>query len=160
MLAAHYPKALFDEYLAYDETSSTLLRWKKRPGTTVKVGDEVGNRACGGYWRFQLKGKTWKLHRVIYIMLNGEIDRDLDVDHKDRNKDNNHPSNLEAKTCSGNNLNKQKGKGRYARKRGNRWEAHYTMPVTRKYVYVGRFETEEKARMMAMAHRLESYWVI
>jgi stalled ribosome alternative rescue factor ArfA len=160
MLAAHYPKALFDEYLAYDETSSTLLRWKKRPGTTVKVGDEAGGKGSDGYWRFQLKGKAWKLHRVIYIILNGEIDRDLDVDHKDRNKDNNHPSNLEAKTCAANNFNKRKGKGRYARKRYHKWEAYYTVPGVNKYVYVGYFETEEKARMMTMAHRLESYWVI
>lgn len=160
MQARHYPFELFDEYLAYDETSSTLLRWKKRPGRLVKVGDEAGKKGSDGYWRFQLKGKSWKLHRVVYVLTHGQIARDLDVDHDDRNKDNNHPSNLVAKTCKGNNSNKAKRLAKYARRRRNRWESHFTMPVSRKYVYVGTYDTEQEAHLAAVSRRLELYWAI
>jgi hypothetical protein len=160
MKARHYPQALFAEYLTYDETSSTLLRWIKKPSACIRVGTEAGNRGTDGYWRLQLKRKQWKLHRVLYVLLNGEISDELSVDHLDRNKNNNHPSNLKPKTCSENNLNKAKKPARYARKRGNRWESYFTMPVTHKYVHVGTFDTQEEAHLAAAARRLELYWVL
>jgi len=160
MQARHYPFELFDEYLSYDETSSTLLRWKKRPSTLVKAGDEAGGKGADGYWRLQLKGKAWKLHRVIYVLTHGEVARELDVDHVDRNKDNNHPSNLLQKTCSQNNLNKAKRLAKYTTRRGNRWESYFHSPLTRKYVYVGSYNTEQEAHIAAVARRLELYWAV
>jgi hypothetical protein len=160
MRARHYPFELFDEYLEYDETSSTLLRWKKNPGTRQQKGLEAGGKGRDMYWRLQLKGKAWKVHRVIYVLTHGSVDRDLHVDHADRNKDNNHPSNLIAKTCSENCRNKVSGRGKYARRRNNRWEGHFTMPRSRKYVHVGTYDTELEARLAAVARRLELYWAI
>ena len=161
MRARPYPFDLFDEYLEYDQTSSTLLRWKKSPNIRQQNGLEAGGKGPDGYWRLQLKGKTWKVHRVIYVLTHGSVNQDLHVDHADRNRDNNHPSNLIARTCSENNSNKVSGRGKYARRRShNRWEAHFTMPISRKYVYVGTYDTELEAHLAAVARRLELYWAI
>jgi len=160
MKPRHYPFELFDEYLEYDETSSTLLRWKKNPSIRQQKGLEAGNKGPDGYWRLQLKGRTWKLHRVIYTLIHGAVDQGLVVDHLDRNKDNNHPSNLVAKTQSGNRLNRVSGRGKYARRKGSKWEAHFTMPSEGRYVHVGTFNTKREARLAAVARRLELYWQI
>ena len=160
MKSRPYPQALFAEYLEYDETSSTLLRWKKGPSRSVKTGSEAGGKGQDGYWCLQLKGKAWKLHRVVYALLYADPDPNLQVDHLDRNKDNNHPTNLALKTGSGNCLNKAKKLAKYARKRKKRWESYFTMPETRKYVHVGTFSTESEAHLAAVAMRLELYWVL
>lgn len=50
-----------------------------------------------GWWRggTARKGKTY-LHRDVWMSVNGPIPKGHDINHIDHDKDNNHPSNLEA----------------------------------------------------------------
>lgn len=60
-----------------------------------------------GYWSVRFKGKTLKLHRVVWVLHNKtDLDSNLPIDHVDRNKDNNRPENLRLTTDRENNLNK------------------------------------------------------
>jgi hypothetical protein len=89
----------YKQYLYYDETSPSGLRWSvTRNGNAKKDSVAGGLTADGRYWKIQLNKKTYYLHRVVWEMHNGRIPDDLVVNHKDNNPHNNKISNLEV--CS------------------------------------------------------------
>lgn len=96
------------EFFYYDPTSPSGLRYAKNTyknrGALIKSKDEVAGRIfktkdgkalC---WRVNLninKVKyTFKVHRIIWCLLNEEIDEDLVIDHIDNNPLNNNIDNL------------------------------------------------------------------
>ena len=87
------------EFVYYDETSPTFLRWKTKH--TRKV---VKDAPAGYYserndsWYVRINRKCYLLHRVVYLLENGEIPDDLEVDHIDRNRSNNRKDNLRVVT--------------------------------------------------------------
>lgn len=149
-----YLRDFFQEHVQIDPNSPSGLSWRRYKGR------QITGRGADGYYRFQLGGKAWKAHRVVWCLHHGDVDCDLVVDHIDRNKANNRIDNLKLKTHGGNRTNRVTGKGKYARKRGNRWESHFTMPASRKYIYVGMYDTEQEAHLAAISRRLELYWTI
>lgn len=89
----------------YDETSPTCLRWKKNnkiAGTRTfnKYGDAKSMHVGVG-------GTLYKNHRIIWVIHNGYIENDLQIDHIDGNPFNNKISNLQVKTQA-ENLRNQK----------------------------------------------------
>ncbi len=99
-------KIKFEDYLHYDETSSTFLRWRVSIGK-AKIGKEAGKfqyRKDGSKSaiRVGLFGKLYQAHRVIYEMLNGEIPYGMVIDHLDGNPFNNKTSNLKVKSKENN----------------------------------------------------------
>ena len=81
-------------------------RWRKI--FSARKGDNAGYVGKNGYWTVRLNGKTVKLHRVVWVLYNKEdLDTSLVIDHIDRNRSNNHPSNIRATTYSENNKNKK-----------------------------------------------------
>lgn len=107
--------------LLYSEVSEVFyldqdgsIRWAvdRLSGIRMKIvkskkGDKAGYEGKKGYWFLRFKRKAVKLHRVVWVLHNKmDLDPTLVVDHKDRNKSNNHPSNLIATTHSENNKNK------------------------------------------------------
>lgn len=109
------------KYLVYDETSSTLLRWKidrKTPfGVKCKKGDEAGtiNKSNNTYY-VSVENKSYIVYRVIWSLINKkDVPVDLVVDHIDGNRQNNHPDNLQLLTHS---QNMQKRKVRHDSKTG------------------------------------------
>lgn len=149
-----YLRSFFENEVVYDSESPSGLSWRRYNGR------QITGRGQDGYYRFQLGGKAWKSHRVVWCLHHGDVDCDLVVDHVDRNKANNRIENLELKTQGGNCRNKTKRLAKYARKRGNRWESHFTMPLSGKYIHVGTYKTEQEAHLAALARRLELYWAV
>ncbi len=99
----------FSEYLEYDTSSSTCLRWKKSIGKAV-VGAEAGKfeyrpNGLKSAIRVGLGGKLYQAHRIIYEMLIGIIPENMVIDHLDGNPFNNHISNLKLKTGADNSRN-------------------------------------------------------
>lgn len=82
------------------------LFWKVSPSRNVKVGDLAGSQSSEGYWQVRLQGRSYTLSRVIWEMHNGPIEDGLEIDHEDRNKNNNHIENLRKVTHSINNHNR------------------------------------------------------
>lgn len=85
--------SLANDNFYYDETSPSFLRWKVQKGNS-KVGDIAGHYSNTGYYRVKLAGEQYAVHRIIWVLFNGEIDSNLTIDHNDRNRANNNINNL------------------------------------------------------------------
>lgn len=101
-----------------DDEGRVWKRWRYRGPNKVKCEFAEPQRIDfrseeDGYHRFPIYDGTTRIvyvHRVAWMLANGDVLAGLEVDHKDRNRSNNRLDNLELKTRVGNLLNKRKGK--------------------------------------------------
>lgn len=84
------PKEI-SNFLEYDGTSSTGLRWKKAR-LNINVGDEAGSLHHNGYYITGFNGKLYLNHRIIYFLMHGYCPDILD--HIDNKRSNNNINNL------------------------------------------------------------------
>lgn len=85
----------FSEYLYYDESSPTCLRWRIDISRKIKKDSEAGGIDIkSGYYQIMLKQKKYLAHRVLFEIIYGKFDKNLVVDHIDNNRLNNKISNL------------------------------------------------------------------
>lgn len=90
---------LFNSYFYYDETALSFLRWRE--------DHAVAGGLNGNYWQVELLDMgQFKVHRIIFCIMNGGIDSELMIDHIDRNTRNNNIWNLRAVDSSQNNYNR------------------------------------------------------
>ena len=89
----------------YDYNPETgLLVYRVRFGSRGKVGTTVGSLNNLGYMQTSIYGKSYLLHRLIWMYMYGNIPKYLD--HINGVKSDNRLSNLRAATCSENSCNK------------------------------------------------------
>lgn len=99
----------FAEFYYYCETSKSGLRFKKDGLSSSSKGrhlatDEAGTKLSTGYYSVSLNGKNYFAHRVVWALINGDIDKEI-IDHKDKNRSNNKIENLRVVTSSVNGKN-------------------------------------------------------
>lgn len=91
--------------------ASNLGRIKSLDRAIVKNNGNIQNRKGKilhqnkdkkGYHFLRLKGKNYRVHRLIYLTFTGDIPDGMQVNHIDENKDNNSVSNLNLMTCKEN----------------------------------------------------------
>lgn len=109
----------------------------------------------------KLDGEKYRVHRIIWVMIHGEISENMTVDHRDGNPFNNLPNNLRLATLAQNSWNSDTG--RKDGKRGidllpsGRFRAR--IQHRRRFVGLGTFDTEQDARAalasFIMQHRGE-----
>lgn len=126
-----------------------LLFWKVRQASRTVVGSVAGWKD-GKYQRVKVDGKTFRVHRIIFLMFHGWLP--VEVDHKDTIKTNNHIENLRASTKPQNQSNRGKNKNNTSGYKGVNWHArqkkwHARIGVGSKRIYLGSFDTEESAAM-------------
>lgn len=80
------------------------IRWKVKPRRGVHVGDPAG-ATWGKYAMVQINKKLYTTHRIVWIMVNGSIDRAVQIDHIDNNKKNNDITNLRRASNGTNQMN-------------------------------------------------------
>jgi len=81
------------------------LYWRESRGRSA-AGAPAGTNHGDGYKTVRIDGKAYYAHRIVKEMTTGKkITGDLD--HKDRNRANNKPSNLKKVTRSENNKNRK-----------------------------------------------------
>ena len=99
-------------------SSQSGLAWRiSRPGG-LKAGDRAGWLEPTGYWRVRVGGRRVLVHRIIFALVYGGDDPDVEIelppdpvgddgeiDHIDRDTRNNHPANLRAATHGQNQCN-------------------------------------------------------
>ena len=96
-----------------------------------------------------MQGVSYYAHRLVWVWHGNKLDPELDIDHIDRNKDNNRIENLRQVSRSENCLNKTNCNARYVYRKDSirrPWRAIV------KGKYIGAFYTQEEA-----AQAVESY---
>ena len=64
----------------YDELSGKL-HWQLPLHPRIKIGSEAGT-PNGKYRHVKIDGKYYRTHRIIWVMLFGDIPNDKIIDHK------------------------------------------------------------------------------
>ena len=94
------------EILQYDPETGLWI-WLETRGRMAKKGMRAGYTQKDNYGRIQIDGKHYKTSRLAWLYMTGEMpDPKLQIDHIDRNKDNDRWSNLRLVTPRQNCLNK------------------------------------------------------
>lgn len=97
-----------DQLLELFEYKDGNLYWRKSYRGSVKAGDLAGTTKRDGkhYFTVTVSQKKFSVHRIVWIMLNGDIPNGLEIDHINRDKYDNRIENLRLFTKSQNSLNK------------------------------------------------------
>lgn len=124
------------------------LYWKVRKANTIQIGDRAGRQHPDGYRYVMINNKHYAEHRIIWIMHNGPIPADIDIDHRDRIKNNNLIANLRLANTSQNlyNIGLYKSntsgyKGVTYRADINKWRVRIGINGNR--ITLGHFDTAE-----------------
>ncbi len=142
-----------NELFTIDSSAGTLTR-KITCGRRRPAGEIISaNGIKSGYKLVNVDNKMISLHRIIWMMSNGEIPAGVQIDHINGNSKDNRLSNLRACTPTQNMMNKRAYsnnrsgyKGVYYDNSKNyekKWRAQIT--VEKKQIPLGRFRTPELA---------------
>ena len=88
------------ELLEYDPYTG-LFTWKARPSKRVHVGDVAGHTTTKGYVSIRVDRRLYMAHVLAWFYMTGEWPT-IDVDHKNRKRDDNRWCNLRLLTRQGN----------------------------------------------------------
>ncbi len=133
--------AMLRSVFTTDPSSPTGLRRNDRSEPNCVAGS-VGAK---GYLQVTLHGAHLLIHRVVWIIHNGEIPTGMTIDHKDGNRANNAPENLQlltnAQNCRARNrisrTTKNRFMGVYNHSKGHGWTASF---YRGKSIYLGFFD--------------------
>lgn len=134
------------------------LYWKIKPSKPVTIGDMAGCQDANGYKKVRINGKMYGNHRIIFAMHNGYFPKQ--IDHIDRNKNNNKIKNLRDATYAQNQWNTTKNsrntsgyKNVLWRKDKKKWTCRFK--VNGKHIMRGSFNTAKEANLYAEKLREE-----
>lgn len=134
--------------LDYDPLTG-VVKWKTVRSNMVKnsIAGSTNNR---GYKQISLNSKTYFLHRVIWVLMFGNIPKGFYIDHINGNKTDNRLENLRLATNSQNQQNRPAPKNSSSGYRGvtwhkqaQKWMARICYNKQRKTI--GLFDTAENA---------------
>jgi len=131
------------------------LYWKIKPSVRTNIGDMAGS-SKGIYKKVQVFGKTYQIHRLIFMMFNGFFPKN--VDHIDGNKLNNRIENLRAATTSQNMCNVKIPSSNTSGIKGVSWHKQrkswqVQLRVSGKPTYFGLFKDIELAELVILEAR-------
>lgn len=129
----------------FNLTSNGELINKKNRSSNSRKGQLAGN-IDGDYYRLRIDKKSYLLHRIVFLMVNGYLPEV--VDHIDKNTFNNSPSNLRGTDKSGNRWNCKGNEGSISGVKGvyldgSKWKALITFKGER--YYLGMYSTLKSA---------------
>ncbi|WP_080410369.1 HNH endonuclease signature motif containing protein [Burkholderia ubonensis] len=127
------------EILRYDSTSGEFFWLRNR--YRAQVGQRAGYRQRDGYRRIGIMGVAYAEHRLAFLYMTGEMP--IEVDHKNRQRDDNRWENLRAATRSENSQNQEHLGVTYHAKAG-KWQAQ--IKLNGQSHYLGLFEDIADAR--------------
>ena len=125
-------------------------RWGK-PQYNAKAGDVAGCVESDGYLQVSIKGKQYKAHRIIWLMVTGSLPAKY-IDHINGNRADNRLANLREATHSENLCNRGKARNNKTGYKGVFFERNCTknpfmarIGINGKPTYLGHFPTPELA---------------
>lgn len=154
------------DYLSYDPESG-VFRWTKSSARRITIGDIAGNvNRAVGHRRIRFQNKYYLAHRLAWFFMHGEMPPE--IDHKNRQPDDNRFENLRLSTSSqnkcnsgirANNTSGYRGVSFY--KQTSRWAGEVRAGGRR--VWSGYFGTAEEAArardVVAAKHHGEFVWL-
>lgn len=131
-----------------------IIYWKFNRSGIKNDGNGAGTLHHTGYKVVRINNKEYKVHRLIWIMFNGDIPNKMFIDHIDRNKLNNKIENLRLATNQENNRNNSSN--------GFTWEPkrkvfRVGICIDGKKKYIGRYDTIIDARAAYLQARREHF---
>ena len=140
----------------FDYKDGKLL-WKVAKGTrTDLLGKEAGNKREDGYVRVKVNNRLHMAHRLVFLMMNGYLPKE--IDHIDGDRSNNKIENLRDVTKSENAQNRKMPinntsgiKGVCWHKAVNKW--YVQLQVNKKMKYFGIYDNLELAQLVAIEAR-------
>jgi hypothetical protein len=103
MLTPELVRSLFDL-----DVASGKLFWRISRGPHIRKGKEAGSKNGRGRWAVGINGCKCTRGRIVFMMVHGYMPEE--VDHINRNRMDDRPSNLRAATVSQNRANRAKWK--------------------------------------------------
>ena len=76
------------------DSKTGKLKWKVSQGARAVVGETAGCLLSIGYIQIKINGEKYYAHRLIWEMFNDAIPEDMEIDHINGIRDDNHLSNL------------------------------------------------------------------
>lgn len=130
------------------------LVWAIRPSQNTPKGALAGGKPGDkGYRRIEYQGRTYSLHRLIFLYHHGWMPKI--VDHKDRNPLNNRIENLRDLSDSHNQINSDRCTCRVGykgvTKHGNRYKSRITK--NKIIIHLGFYATPEEAHIAYLKAR-------
>ena len=99
-------REILAEFVEYDPTSPSGLRWKKPRRPSMRAGDVAGSiDGTRKYWSVKVVDKPILCHRAIWVLFNKEVPDGMQIDHIDGDKLNNRIENLRLASASNNSMN-------------------------------------------------------
>ena len=133
------------------------LYWKKAPAPHMRDGQIAGYVDKHGYRNINILGKSYKMHRLIWLLHYGELPT-IFIDHIDTNGANSRIENLRLATKSQNGLNRGKqsnntsGYKGVCKTKNNTYGAR--IMINGKYKSLGHFKNIEDA---AEAYKIAAF---
>lgn len=133
--------------LSYDSQDGAFY-WRKADGSK---GLRAGGLCSQGYGRIKIAGKSYKAHRLAWLMFYGEWPKDM-IDHINGNRSDNRIANLRLATNAQNQMNRAKPSrnnqtgtflGVNFNKQANAYAARIKFGAKR--IHLGYFDTPEEA---------------
>lgn len=111
-----------------------------------KNGEIAGGLHHSGYKQIKVNNVIYSAHRLMWIYHNGSIDENMQIDHINGIKDDNHIENLRLITAQQNCFNRSRltAKGYSWNKDVKKWQS--SIWVSGKQKYLGLFSNEQDAR--------------
>ena len=139
------------------------LRWKIKASRNTIIGSPAGRKHLNGYWEVRIDGVLYKTSRIVYKLYNnGECPGLYEVDHFDRNKDNNNGENLVLATRPEQARNKRVTsisgyRNVYFDKQLRRGKAPWvaTVTITKRSKFLGYFVNPYEGAVAAVAYKRE-----
>lgn len=139
----------FNQIFHYDPPTGSLT-WKINTGFKRMIGKAAGKKDAKGYLVVGCLKKDYRVHRIVWVMVNGVIPDGMQIDHINGVKSDNRISNLRLVCPQDNQKNMAIPRSNSSGVIGvgwdnktSRWRAK--IMVNRKTIHLGRFDTLEAA---------------
>lgn len=133
-------------HLSYSKESG-IFSWILPTSRRVEMGSRAGSLRHG-YIGINIHGDRFQAHRLAVAFVEGSLSGDIEIDHIDRDRENNAYSNLRKtdRTCNMHNLGvRVNNKTGYRGVHFNKGKYDASITVNSRKIHLGRFETFESA---------------
>jgi hypothetical protein len=122
--------------------------WKIKPSAAINISDQAGtNKGSNGYCRIKFKKKIYLIHRLVWVWHGNRLEKNMEIDHINRDRADNRIENLRQVTRAVNLENQIGDLVCYCLsvKSKNKWKAYTKKNAVQPQKHLGYYRTKEEA---------------